>query len=73
MGKVGDDQGAGGGRSIRLDAPIGQIEPALFRFPCAVDPEDQAAAFEDGWFRSGDLMEVHDGRVTVLGRLKASG
>jgi acyl-CoA synthetase (AMP-forming)/AMP-acid ligase II len=34
-------------------------------------PDDQAGAFEDGWFRSGDLVEVHDGRLTVLGRLKA--
>ena len=33
-------------------------------------PEDDAAAFEDGWFRSGDLMEVDDDRLTVVGRLK---
>ena len=35
-----------------------------------VDPRDNAAAFEDGWFRTGDLVEEHDGRLTVLGRLK---
>jgi acyl-CoA synthetase (AMP-forming)/AMP-acid ligase II len=33
------------------------------------DPADDAAAFEDGWFRTGDLVEVHDGRLTVVGRL----
>jgi len=36
-----------------------------------LDADDQAAAFEDGWFRTGDLVELHDGRLTVLGRLKA--
>lgn len=34
------------------------------------DPADDAAAFVDGWFRTGDLVEVHDGRLTVVGRLK---
>jgi acyl-CoA synthetase (AMP-forming)/AMP-acid ligase II len=35
-----------------------------------VDPEDNAAAFEDGWYRTGDLVEVHDRRLTVVGRFK---
>ena len=34
------------------------------------DPADHAAAFVDGWYRTGDLVEVADGRLTVLGRLK---
>ncbi len=34
-----------------------------------VDPGDTEAAFEDGWFRTGDLVEVNDGRLTVLGRI----
>ncbi len=34
------------------------------------DPDDDATAFVDGWFRTGDLVEVHDGRLTVVGRLK---
>src|SRR5207237_576443 len=27
-------------------------------------------AFEDGWYRTGDAVEVHDGRLTVIGRIK---
>jgi acyl-CoA synthetase (AMP-forming)/AMP-acid ligase II len=33
------------------------------------DAEDNAAAFEDDWYRTGDLVDVHDGRLTVVGRL----
>ena len=32
--------------------------------------EDNADAFEDGWYRSGDLVELDDGRLTVVGRIK---
>lgn len=32
--------------------------------------EDNDGVFADGWFRTGDLAEQHDGRVRVLGRLK---
>jgi acyl-CoA synthetase (AMP-forming)/AMP-acid ligase II len=35
-----------------------------------VDPDDTSAAFEDGWYRTGDAVEVADGRLTVVGRLK---
>jgi acyl-CoA synthetase (AMP-forming)/AMP-acid ligase II len=41
--------------------------PALFLG--YVDPADNAAAFEDGWFRTGDAVELHAGRLTVVGRL----
>ena len=40
------------------------------RFLGYVDPADNAAVFEDGWYRTGDLVELHDGRLTVIGRLK---
>ncbi len=33
-------------------------------------PEDTERAFEDGWYRTGDLVEVEAGRLTVVGRLK---
>jgi acyl-CoA synthetase (AMP-forming)/AMP-acid ligase II len=32
--------------------------------------DDNAAAFESGWYRSGDQVEVSGGRLTVVGRLK---
>ena len=35
------------------------------------EPEHQAAAFEDGWFRTNDLVDLDDGRLTVVGRLGA--
>ncbi len=35
-----------------------------------VDPEDTKAAFEDGWYRTGDAVEVQGERLTVVGRLK---
>ncbi|MFJ5292404.1 class I adenylate-forming enzyme family protein [Streptomyces sp. NPDC088348] len=33
-------------------------------------PEATAAAFQDGWFRTGDLATVHEGRVSVVDRIK---
>jgi acyl-CoA synthetase (AMP-forming)/AMP-acid ligase II len=35
-----------------------------------VDPGDTAAAFEDGWYRTGDAVELAGDRLTVVGRLK---
>ncbi|MCB0994183.1 MAG: long-chain fatty acid--CoA ligase, partial [Acidimicrobiales bacterium] len=34
-----------------------------------LDAEHNTAAFEDGWYRTGDLVEVTDSRLTVTGRL----
>lgn len=34
------------------------------------DPEATAAAFQDGWFRTGDLATVAGGRVSVVDRIK---
>jgi O-succinylbenzoic acid--CoA ligase len=31
-------------------------------------PQETAAAFADGWFRTGDLGRIRDGRLEVLGR-----
>jgi acyl-CoA synthetase (AMP-forming)/AMP-acid ligase II len=42
--------------------------PALFLG--YVDPADTDAAFEDEWYRTGDAVELHGGRLTVVGRLK---
>lgn len=42
--------------------------PALFLG--YVDPGDTQAAFEDGWYRTGDTLELNGSRLTVIGRLK---
>ena len=33
-------------------------------------PEETAAAFDEGWFRTGDLAEIEDGYVRIVGRAK---
>lgn len=35
-----------------------------------VDAEDDQHAFEGEWFRTGDVAEVVDGRVRIIGRIK---
>jgi long-chain acyl-CoA synthetase len=46
------------------------------RSPCLFDgywhnPEATASALEDGWYRTGDLVELSsDGEVTIIGRMK---
>ena len=35
-----------------------------------LDETDNVSAFEEDWYRTGDLVEVSDGRLTVVGRLK---
>ncbi|MBP2368119.1 class I adenylate-forming enzyme family protein [Pseudonocardia parietis] len=55
--------------------PDGEIGELWFRGPNIVrgywnDPDADAAAFVDGWFRSGDLGHVTDGWVYVVDRLK---
>jgi acyl-CoA synthetase (AMP-forming)/AMP-acid ligase II len=35
-----------------------------------LDEADNVLAFDGDWYRTGDLMEVSEGRLTVVGRLK---
>ena len=61
------------GNEVRVGSAEHPAE-GLLRGPCLflgyLDPADDAAAFEDGWYRTGDQVEVRQGRVTVVGRLK---
>ncbi|MBN9733972.1 MULTISPECIES: class I adenylate-forming enzyme family protein [unclassified Pseudonocardia] len=55
--------------------PDGEVGELWFRGPNIVrgywnDPDADAAAFTDGWFRTGDLGHVTDGWVYVVDRLK---
>jgi long-chain acyl-CoA synthetase len=55
--------------------PEGEVGELCFRGPNIVrgywnNPEATAAAFVDGWFRTGDLGTVREGWVYVLDRLK---
>jgi long-chain acyl-CoA synthetase len=57
------------------DVPEGDVGELWFRGPNIVrgywnNPEATAAAFSDGWFRTGDLGRVDDGWVYVVDRMK---
>jgi len=66
------------GRPLRgVEVRIGsQVDPAecciggAHLFLGYVDPDDDAHAFDDGWFRTGDLAELRDGRLRISGRIK---
>jgi malonyl-CoA/methylmalonyl-CoA synthetase len=58
-----------GGRAVASGTP-GEIEvrgPGVFREYLG-RPEATAAAFRDGWFRTGDVAVVEDGSYRILGR-----
>jgi malonyl-CoA/methylmalonyl-CoA synthetase len=60
------------GVELRLDQGTGEI---LVRGPNVFSgyrgrPEINATAFDDGWFRTGDIGEIDDGYVRIVGRAK---
>ena len=73
------DEGAGSigrptpGVAYRITQPEGELQirtPTIMR-GYLDDPVQTAAAFADGWFRTGDLAQVRpDGRVALIGRAK---
>lgn len=68
-----DDGVALGDVEVRLGSPSDPAECCI-RGPHAflgyTDAEDDAAAFDGEWFRTGDVAELADGRVRIVGRLK---
>ena len=71
--RLSDDGALMPGSEVRVGS-VGQPQEGMLRGPGVflgyVNPEDNAGALEDGWFRSGDLVEVNGNRLTVVGRLK---
>ena len=61
------------GTEVRVGSK-GHDREGLLRGPALflgyVDEADNSSAFEDGWYRTGDAIEVNGGRLTVVGRLK---
>ncbi|MBO1337185.1 class I adenylate-forming enzyme family protein [Streptomyces sp. VRA16 Mangrove soil] len=60
----------------RVADPVAGVGELLLRGQALIrgyweDPEATAAAFtDDGWFRTGDLAEITDGRISVVDRIK---
>jgi acyl-CoA synthetase (AMP-forming)/AMP-acid ligase II len=62
------------GSELRLADEYAEGHELLVRGPNLfqgyLHEEDNDGTFEDGWFRTGDLVELRDGRLKVRGRLK---
>ena len=52
-------------RARELEVRGEHLTPGYYR-----RPEESAQAFQDGWFRTGDLAEIEDGYVSIVGRAK---
>lgn len=71
--RMGDDGGLMPGTELRVGSKE-HAQEGLIRGPAVflgyVDSGDTQAAFEDGWYRTGDAVELSGSRLTVIGRLK---
>jgi acyl-CoA synthetase (AMP-forming)/AMP-acid ligase II len=71
--RLSDDGALMRGGEVRVGS-AGHPQEGLLRGPSVflgyLDAQHNAAAFEDGWYRTGDQVEMHEGRLTVVGRLK---
>ena len=71
--RISDDGAPARGVEVRVDdnGPGELLVRGPMRFLGYLDADDNRAAFvADGWFRTGDLGRVDNGRLTVTGRLK---
>ena len=71
--ELSDDGALMPGTEVRVGSSVHPQE-GLLRGPAVflgyLDDSHNAESFDGDWYRSGDLLEVADGRLTVVGRLK---
>jgi acyl-CoA synthetase (AMP-forming)/AMP-acid ligase II len=71
--RLADDGAPTPGLEVRVGSSE-HVQEGMLRGPGVflgyIDAEDNEAAFEGEWYRTGDLIELANGRVTVVGRLK---
>ena len=71
--RLADDGALMPGTEVRIGSAEHPQE-GLLRGPAVflgyADAAHNVEAFEDGWFRTGDAVEVDAGRLTVVGRIK---
>jgi hypothetical protein len=60
-------EGLWGGRKLAdgIEAAAGRRSRAL-----ALADNDSRFTYDEGWYRTGDLVEMNGGRLTVIGRLE---
>ncbi len=71
--RLGDDGAPLGAVEVRIGSKADPAECCLggpHLFLGYVDREDDASAFDGDWFRTGDLAELRDGRLKIVGRIK---
>jgi acyl-CoA synthetase (AMP-forming)/AMP-acid ligase II len=71
--RLADDGMPLGGVEVRIGSKADPAECCLrgpHLFLGYIDPDDDASAFDDHWFRTGDLAELRDGRLKITGRIK---
>ena len=71
--RLADDGRPLDGVEVRIGSQLDPSECCIRRrapFLGYTDPDDDAAAFDDGWFCTGDLAELRDGRLRIFGRIK---
>jgi len=71
--RLADDGSPLGGVEVRIGSKADPGECCLrgpHLFLGYVDPDDDASAFDDDWFRTGDIAELRDGRLKITGRIK---
>ena len=71
--RLADDGKPLGGVEVRIGSQADAAECCIggaHLFLGYVDPDDDASAFDEDWFRTGDLAELRDGRLKIVGRIK---